>query len=555
MIGGEGQGRKMAHRQHRRDAGIEKVGVAHLRVAEHLAEPHQARQQRLAGPAARPLDQPEIALDAEPGLEVRGRELGIARPPRHQQGHGVAAPRKRGDGIERLLAAGLSVEPGPHQRIEDLHALSPERTPENRPWIRCGQQGEWAMLSQRERRLGEQDGDSTAVAAEEGEAETVRGRDFFGRAFLLASGGWIGCVLLQVLLYARPAPHGGPFLAEWSRYFGLAVYYDLLGVWLVSFPFFLLWLGLFNRPLPGRGWRAVAMLQAGLLILYLALSQVDHELLRFLGVRLNPSFLFAYGQPQMLSDALFLELLGADRGGAYLPLILLVLVPSLYGWWAIRLLRRRGGGGRRVPALGFAILLALVPLAAPANGWRMATSQFRLRKVEPVIIAFATDVAAGYEDRRAPDDLDRLVADYRQAWLARSTDPGWRFPDPDLPYLRVPVGPAPGPPGERWNVIYLQLETLRGADTGFLRADLARSPTPFLDRLAQRPDAAAWTRDAELRDAEHQRHLRDPLLDHAAVAALHHRAHPRTLSLPARNASGARVPHRDVQRRRYRLGQ
>ena len=325
----------------------------------------------------------------------------------------------------------------------------------------------------------------------EGEPGAARGRDFFVRAFLLASGGWIACVLLQILLYARPAPHGGPFLAEWSRYFGLAVYYDLLGVWLVSFPFFLLWLGLYNRPLPGRRWRGVAALHAGLLILYLALSHIDHEVLRFLGVRLNPSFLFAYGQPRMLSDALFLELLGADRGGAYLPLILLVLVPALYGWWAIRLMRRGGG---RVPALWFAILLALVPLAAPANGWRMATSQFRLRKVEPVILAFATDIAAGYEDRRAPADLDRLVADYRQAWLARSTDPDWRFPDPEFPYLRVPVGPAPAPPGEKWNVIYLQLETLRGADTGFLRPDLTRSPTPFLDRLSHRPDAAAWSR-------------------------------------------------------------
>ena len=333
----------------------------------------------------------------------------------------------------------------------------------------------------------------SAVEAKEGEPDAVRGRDFFVRAFLLASGGWLACALLQILLYARPAPHGGPFLAEWSRYFGLAVYYDLLGVWLVSFPFFLLGLSLYNRPLRGRGWRLLAALHAALLILYLALSQIDHELLRFLGVRLNPSFLFAYGQPQMLSDALFLDVLGADRGGAYLPFILLVLVPCLYGWWAIRLLRRRGGGGR-VPALWLALLLALVPLAAPANGWRMATSQFRLRKVEPVILAFATDIAAGYEDRRAPADLDRLVADYRQAWLARSTDPDWRFPDPDFPYLRVPVGPPSAPPGEKWNVIYLQLETLRGADTGFLRPDLARSPTPYLDRLAHRPDAAAWTR-------------------------------------------------------------
>jgi phosphoglycerol transferase MdoB-like AlkP superfamily enzyme len=56
------------------------------------------------------------------------------------------------------------------------------------------------------------------------------------------------------------------------------------------------------------------------------------------------------------------------------------------------------------------------------------------------------------------------------------------------------VGPAPQPPRERWNVIYIQLETFRGADMGFLRPDLRRSPTPYLDSLARRQDAAVWTR-------------------------------------------------------------
>ena len=391
-----------------------------------------------------------------------------------------------------------------------------------------------------------------AAPEEEGEPAAGRGRDFFVRAVGLAVGGWIACILLQTLLYARPAPHGGPFLAEWNRYFGLAAYYDLLGVWLVSFPFFLLWLGTYDRTLRGWGWRAVAALHAALLVAYLALSQIDHELLRFLGVRLNPSFLFAYGQPQMLSDALFLEVLGADRGGAYLPLILLILVPSIYGWWAIRLLRRRRRAGRS-PALWVAVLLALVPLAAPANGWRMATSQFRLRKVEPIILAFVTDMAAGYEDRRAPADLDRRIAEYQQAWLARSTDPNWRFPDPGHPYLRVPVGPPP-PPEEPWNVIYLQLETLRGADTDSCAPISRDRPRPA------RPAGAPSRRrrldpHPQLRDAEHQRPFRQPLLDHAAVAALHHRPDPCALSLPARDASGARLPHGNVQWRRHRLGQ
>ena len=53
----------------------------------------------------------------------------------------------------------------------------------------------------------------------------------------------------------------------------------------------------------------------------------------------------------------------------------------------------------------------------------------------------------------------------------------------------------PGTPREaRWNILYIQLETLRGYDTGFLRPDRAPSPTPNLDRLARSGHAAAWSR-------------------------------------------------------------
>ena len=322
----------------------------------------------------------------------------------------------------------------------------------------------------------------------EGGAVTL-GRDRFATAFRLAVGAWLGCVLLQLLLYARPAPAGGPFLVEWQRYFGLAVYYDLLGVWLVSLPFFLLWLAFYQRPLRSRLWRAVPPVQAALLTANLALSQIDHEVLRFLGVRLNLSFLVAYAQPQMLGDALFLDLLRTDRGGAWLPMALLAVVPALYLALSARLLRRPP---RRTFALWAAILLALVPAAAPANGWQMATSEFRLRKVEPVLIAFATDLAAGFEDLETPAEYAAMVAEYRRDWLARSTDPNWRFDDAEQPFVRTPVGSPPTL--EPWNVIYLQLETLRGVDTGFLRLGAGRSPTPYLDSLARRPDAAVWTR-------------------------------------------------------------
>jgi hypothetical protein len=320
----------------------------------------------------------------------------------------------------------------------------------------------------------------------------------FAIAFRLALGCLIGCVLLQLLLYVRPGPYGGPFLVEWRRYFALALYYEMLGVWLLAAPFLLYWLARWRRPAPRRA-ALLHFALAALMAANLLLSAFDHELLRFLGVRLGLSFLVTYVRLETVSDSLFFESLADDPGGPYLALLLLVLPPLLYLWWARRLIHGRPEGARPIPGgLLAALLLTVVPLAAPANGWRMATGQFRLRKVEPVVVALAVDAAAGFGDLSRPADLDRLARNYQARWLAESGDESWRFPDPARPYLRVPAGPAPAhPPGERWNIIYVQLETFRGVDMGFLRAPGSApspSPTPNLDRIVAGGGARVWTR-------------------------------------------------------------
>ncbi len=181
-----------------------------------------------------------------------------------------------------------------------------------------------------------------------------------------------------------------------------------------------------------------------------------------------------------------------DSGGPFLPVVLLVLAPLAYAGWAWRrIVASHTAGGTR-PRLWLAALILLVPIAAPLNAWTKATGQFRLRKVEPVTFAVAVDAALGLEDRRRPAGYERRVRELQSRWLAASPDKAWRFPDPAWPYLRVPLGPAPEPKGPRWNVIFLQLETLRGAEMGFLGR--RPSPTPFLDRLAAAPGSAVWTR-------------------------------------------------------------
>ena len=316
----------------------------------------------------------------------------------------------------------------------------------------------------------------------------------FAIAFRLALGGLIGCALLQLLLYMRPSPYGGPFLLEWRRYFALALYYDMMGVWLIALPFFLFWLIRWRRPPPRRA-AAIHLALAALTAANLALSALDHELLRFLGVRLGLSFLLTYARAETLSDSLFVDTLADDPGGPFLALVLPLLAPALYFWWALRLVRRWPDGARALPlGLWLALPLALAPFAAPANAWQMATGKFRLRKVEPVTIAIAVDLVQGLGDLGRPADLERLARDHKRRWLAESTDKGWHFPDPERPYVRVPTAPAAPGPADKWNIIYIQLETFRGVDMGFLGRRLPQSATPNLDRLAAAPGSAVWTR-------------------------------------------------------------
>jgi len=311
-------------------------------------------------------------------------------------------------------------------------------------------------------------------------------RTQFSLSVQLAAAAWLVGALLQLALYARTSPYGGPFLLEWRKYFLYALYYDLMGVWLIALPFFFYWL---LRP-AGRRARAVHGLQAALLALYLALGQLDHEVLRFLGIRLGASFLATYVRPETVSDSLFFDVLAADAGGPWLPVVLLVAAPLAYLLWARRLIVRANVCGR--PRLWLALLVVALPIAAPLNAWMKATGQFRLRKVEPVTFAVAVDSALGLEDRRRPADFERRVSEVQSRWLAASADKDWRFPSLEFPDLRVPVRAFERAPEERWNVIFVQLETFRGTEMGFLGR--RPSPTPFLDSLAASPSAATWTR-------------------------------------------------------------
>ena len=321
-------------------------------------------------------------------------------------------------------------------------------------------------------------------------AGAARGADQFAIAWRLTAVAWVGCALLQLILYLRPSPYGGPFLVAWKAFILRPLAYELLAVWLIALPFLLLWLLLYRRPLRSPRRRLAHWALAALMALNLAITAFDHELYRFLGLRLGPNFLDVYADPTTLGDSLFLNVLRGDRGGPFLSPLLCFGAPGLYLWWAIRRVRRPA------PALAFrtALAVAALPLAAGLVVYSLAHAKFRLSRLEPALFAAVRDFAWSYEDETPPGDVAALARAWQAQWLAHSADPGWRFPDPRFPYLRVPAKAAVPPPAERWNVIIVQLESVRGVDTGHLRPDRSPSPTPYLDGLAARPDAAVWTR-------------------------------------------------------------
>ena len=171
-------------------------------------------------------------------------------------------------------------------------------------------------------------------------AET-RGADHFTIAWRLTAGAWLGCALLQLILYLRPSPYGGPFLVQWKVFIVRPLVYELLSTWLIALPFLLVWLWLYRRPLPSPRWRLAHWALAALMAVNLLVTAFDHELYRFLGLRLGPNFLDVYADPTTLGDSLFLNVLRGDRGGPFLSPILCVGAPALYLAWAIRLVRRR----------------------------------------------------------------------------------------------------------------------------------------------------------------------------------------------------------------------
>jgi hypothetical protein len=298
--------------------------------------------------------------------------------------------------------------------------------------------------------------------------------------------------LQELLLFLRPTPFGESYVGLWQPYLLYALIYNCYGVMLASLPAVLFWLVTSARSVRPATARRVHQLQLGLLILTVVLDHLDNETMRFMGVHLTYGLLRTYWRVNAWGDDMYQIILG-DRGGPGLPFLVLILVPPALWWAGRRVIQARP---RPLPvAVVLALILAPMIIPVLVDEFRYP-GRSRRERIQPEVMTLAAELKGDLAKGVRPADLDALAAEYHATWLHQSGDSGWRFSDPDRPLIRAPLTPAVRDSGAPWNVIFIQLETFRGWNTGFLRRDSRPSATPFLDRLARDPASAYWRRHA-----------------------------------------------------------
>lgn len=313
----------------------------------------------------------------------------------------------------------------------------------------------------------------------------------FQVALLLVVAAWQVMAIQEFLLFLRPTPYGGAYVRDWGGYLGRALFYNLLGVMLVALPFLLRWLVAYRGEVTTRSagrWHTALMV---VLLLTIGLDHADNEVMRFLGTHLTLSLLRTYERVGAWGSDM-LHVFTTDKGGPWLPFVLLFLGMAAF-WWRARWVVNRDRRGGRIWPTGAAIAATALPVAIPLLVYNLPGGHFPRNRVRPEVVTLGLELVSDSRPVTAPKDLERQLAEYQARWLAADGSNLWRFEgDARYPLARVPLQPIAD--STRWNVILLQLETFRGWDMGFLRPDRSLSPTPFLDRLAADSSTAVWTR-------------------------------------------------------------
>lgn len=290
---------------------------------------------------------------------------------------------------------------------------------------------------------------------------------------------------LVAFQYDRPGPFGAPYLMEPSHYFSYAISYEALGLALLSAPFLLL--GAVRCS--DRTWAVFGRLHIGLLASSLLLSQLNHELQRFMGAQLTWDVLRTYANVKATPDVIW-QALRHDRGGRYSALWGYgIVVPFIALAYALN------RGRPKLPAFVQWIMLAVfgyVALVEPLAWLIQPKAYNRKWKLEPPIALLWTSLRSTTFDESRYAGIASVIARVQRDWKDADASRQFVFDDPNHPLRHRRL--TPWPEARKPNIILLSLETFRARDMGLYNPEIVRSPTPFLDRLARKPTSAYYTR-------------------------------------------------------------
>src|SRR4051794_38590915 len=174
--------------------------------------------------------------------------------------------------------------------------------------------------------------------------------------------GVICAALLQVALFVRPGPYGEPYVLNSSHYLRSALIYECYGVGLTLAPFALVALCVRDTLV-----RRILFVSAACVVgALLTIGHINHELQRFMGIRLSSGFFATYAKLESPPEAI-IQSLADDAGGAWLSVLLLAVPLMLFPWLVWRFSRvslRLTARVRHTLLAGGVILLFILPALA-----------------------------------------------------------------------------------------------------------------------------------------------------------------------------------------------
>lgn len=330
----------------------------------------------------------------------------------------------------------------------------------------------------------------------------------FGRASLLA---W---------LYASPAPTGGSFVDNWTRFLPHALVAEtgmvaaLLGIALLA--------DVMSR---GRVRRPLAFVATVVAVLYLVAAHFDAELMRWMGQHLTFSWVANYLGLRM--DATFIGGMLGDQAGVFLLGTGLTLSTCA----ALLFLARKAPRDGRVPAAALVPVLLVAAAGMTSSDW-LAPSRMRWHRIQPVAWVLGGELAYRFRHASEPEGFADGVR-----WLVESGNPG-AAPREGYPFWKEEPGEEGAlrdfrgrPDSLRPDIVVFQIESLRGWATD-LRDPETCARLPNLCGLARRGLFFPNARSVGFPSVEGFVGLHLGVWSHPDVILLNERTNLRTRALP-----------------------